>query len=97
MDAACKQFAHRIPLLANMVEGGKTPVQSAAKLGTRCFKIVIFPGGTLQTVMHTLMGYYASRHQHQTTASWQSAMLDFEILNDVIGTPALLASGSKYE
>src|SRR6185369_12872650 len=28
MDAACARFARRVPLLANMVEGGKTPVQS---------------------------------------------------------------------
>jgi 2-methylisocitrate lyase-like PEP mutase family enzyme len=33
MDIACKRFASRIPLLANMVEGGKTPVQSAQELG----------------------------------------------------------------
>ena len=32
MDAACQRFAHRIPLLANMVEGGKTPIQSAQEL-----------------------------------------------------------------
>jgi 2-methylisocitrate lyase-like PEP mutase family enzyme len=28
MDAACSRFASRVPLLANMVEGGRTPVQS---------------------------------------------------------------------
>jgi 2-methylisocitrate lyase-like PEP mutase family enzyme len=97
MDAACQQFAHRIPLLANMVEGGKTPVQSAAELGARGFKIVIFPGGTVRAVTNTLQGYYASLHQHQTTAPWQAAMLDFEGLNEVIGTRALLASGRQYE
>ncbi len=97
MIAACKQFAHRIPLLANMVEGGKTPLQSAAELGTRGFKIVIFPGGTVRAVIHTLQGYYASLHQHQTTAPWQSDMLDFDGLNDVIGTPAVLDIGRQYE
>jgi 2-methylisocitrate lyase-like PEP mutase family enzyme len=80
-----------------MVEGGKTPVQSAAELGARGFKIVIFPGGTVRAVTHTLQGYYASLGQHQTTAPWQASMLDFDGLNDVIGTPALLASGRKYE
>ena len=97
MDAACKQFAARVPLLANMVEGGKTPVQSATELGERGFRIVIFPGGTVRAVTHTLQGYYSSLKAHQTTAPWQSAMLDLEGLNDVIGTPALLASGRKYE
>ena len=97
MDTACKQFAHRTPLLANMVEGGKTPVQSAAELGKRGFKIVIFPGGTVRAVTHTLQGYYASLHQHQTTAPWQDRMLDFDGLNEAIGTPALLDSGRRYE
>ncbi|MES2400101.1 MAG: isocitrate lyase/PEP mutase family protein [Pseudomonadota bacterium] len=97
MDAACKQFASRIPLLANMVEGGKTPVQSADELGQRGFRIVIFPGGTVRAVTHTLQGYYGSLQKHQTTAPWQSAMLDFDGLNEVIGTPELLETGKKYE
>jgi 2-methylisocitrate lyase-like PEP mutase family enzyme len=97
MDAACKRFADRVPLLANMVEGGKTPVQSAAELGARGFRIVIFPGGTARAVTHTLQGYYASLKQHQTTAPWSDRMLDFDGLNAVIGTPELLATGKRYE
>ena len=97
MDAACRRFGQRIPLLANMVEGGKTPVQSAAELEARGFRIVIFPGGTARAVAHTLQAYYASLHQHQTTAPWQSKMLDFDGLNDVIGTTELMAQGKRYE
>ena len=97
MDIACKRFASRIPLLANMVEGGKTPVQSAQELGGRGYKIVIFPGGTARAVAHTLQGYYASLYAHQATLPWQSQMLDFNGLNAVIGTPALLAQGKQYE
>ena len=97
MNAACQQFAQRVPMLANMVEGGKTPVQSADVLGQRGYKMVIFPGGTARAVAHTLQGYYASLHQHQTTLPWQHQMLDFHGLNVVIGTPELLAQGKRYE
>jgi 2-methylisocitrate lyase-like PEP mutase family enzyme len=97
MDAACGRFAQRIPLLANMVEGGKTPVQDAGELGQRGFRIVIFPGGTARAVAHTLQGYYASLKQHGTTLPWQADMLDFDGLNRVIGTPELLAAGKRYE
>jgi len=97
MDAACRRFGARIPLLANMVEGGKTPVQSAAELQARGFRIVIFPGGTVRAVAHTLQGYYASLHQHQTTAPWKDSMLDFDGLNELIGTPELMACGKQYE
>ena len=96
MDIACKQFSGRIALLANMVEGGKTPVQSASELQARGFKIVIFPGGTTRAVAHTLQGYFASLRQHQTTQPWQGQMLDFEGLNAVIGTDDLLAIGRRY-
>jgi 2-methylisocitrate lyase-like PEP mutase family enzyme len=96
MAQACQRFASRIPLLANMVEGGKTPVQSAQELGDKGFRIVIFPGGTARAVAHTLQKYYASLHTHQTTAPMQGEMLDFDQLNELIGTPELLALGQKY-
>jgi 2-methylisocitrate lyase-like PEP mutase family enzyme len=96
MQRACTQFAGRVPLLANMVEGGKTPVKSARELGERGFRIVIFPGGTARAVVHTLQGYYASLHEHQSTAPWQDRMLDFDGLNQVIETPELLRLGQSY-
>lgn len=97
MQAACSRFAHRVPLLANMVEGGKTPVQSADALTALGFRIVIFPGGTARAVAHALQGYYASLHTHGTTAPWRAGMLDFDGLNAVIGTPELLELGRRYE
>jgi len=96
MAQACARFAGRIPLLANMVEGGKTPIQSADELGRIGFRIVIFPGGTARAVAHTLQRYYASLHTHRTTAPMREQMLDFDQLNDVIGTAALLEEGKRY-
>ena len=61
------------------------------------FRIVIFPGGTARAVVHTLQGYYASLQAQQTTAPWQSRMLDFDGLNAMLETPALLALGKSYE
>jgi 2-methylisocitrate lyase-like PEP mutase family enzyme len=97
MKAACGRFAARIPMLANMVEGGKTPVHSAAALGEIGYRIVIFPGGTARAVSHLLRRYYASLHQHQTTAPFKDEMLDFDQLNALIGTPELLALGKRYD
>ena len=97
MDAACARFAGRIPLLANMVEGGKSPVQSADELGRRGFRIVIFPGGTARAVLFTLQQYYARLHADGTTAAMKDQMLDFDGLNAVIGTPELVARGKRYE
>ena len=97
MDAACARFAQRTPLLANMVEGGKTPVQSAAELQQRGFRLAIFPGGTVRALAHALQGYYASLAAHGTTAPWRERMLDFDGLNAVIGTPELMALARRYD
>jgi len=97
MDAACARFAARVPLLANMVEGGQTPIHSAAELGARGFRLVIFPGGTARAVAHTLGAYYASLHAHGSTDPWRARMLDFDSLNAMIGTPELLERGQRYE
>ncbi len=96
MDAACVRFASRVPLLANMVEGGKTPVQDAAELQQRGFRLAIFPGGTVRAVAHGLQAYYGSLHLHGSTRPWQARMLDFDGLNALIGTPALLELGRSY-
>lgn len=96
MRAACNRFAGRAPLLANMVEGGKTPVQSAAELQQYGFRIAIFPGGAARAVAHALRGYYASLHAHGTTAPWREQMLDFQQLNELIGTPELIRQGNTY-
>jgi 2-methylisocitrate lyase-like PEP mutase family enzyme len=97
MRSACERFAGRIPLLANMVEGGKTPVTAASELGRVGFRIVIFPGGTARAVAHTLQRYYASLRQHETTAPERERMLDFDQLNALIGTPELLREAARYD
>ncbi|MFN0163821.1 MAG: oxaloacetate decarboxylase [Burkholderiales bacterium] len=91
------RFADRVPLLANMVEGGKTPLASASALQALGYRIAIFPGGTARAVAFALQGYYASLKEHGTTAPWRERMLDFDGLNALIGTPELLARGKKYE
>ena len=95
MRAACGRFAGRAPLLANMVEGGKTPVQraGAGRAGIRHRHL----SGRHARAWPTLAGYYGSLRQHGSTTPWRDRMLDFDGLNAMIGTPELLAAGKRYE
>ncbi|MEM5384881.1 oxaloacetate decarboxylase [Paraburkholderia phymatum] len=97
LDAACARFASRTPLLANMVEGGKTPVLSAEALAARGFRIVIFPGGAARAVAHTLQGFYCSLREHGTSAPWKERMVNFDEMNGIIGTPELMDEAKRYE
>jgi 2-methylisocitrate lyase-like PEP mutase family enzyme len=85
------------PLLANMVEGGKTPPLSAAELEAIGFALVIFPGGIVRALAQTAREYYASLAGHGTTEPFRSRMLDFEGLNNLIGTSEMVALGKRYE
>ena len=86
-----------VPLMANMVEGGKTPLLTAAELEVLGFALVIFPGGIVRALAHMASEYYASLAAHGTSEPFRSSMLDFTGLNDLIGTPELLAVGKRYD
>ena len=45
------------PLLANMVEGGKTPIRSAAELQQLGYRIAIFPGGIVRGMAKFMVEY----------------------------------------
>jgi 2-methylisocitrate lyase-like PEP mutase family enzyme len=86
-----------VPLMANMVEGGKTPVLPAAELEAMGFALVIFPGGIVRALGHMAREYYGALAAHGTSEPYRSRMLDFTSLNDLIGTPELLAVGKRYD
>ena len=60
------------------------------------FSLVIFPGGTVRALAHTLAGYFDSLKQHGTTLPWRDAMYDFAKLNHLLGTPTMLELGKSY-
>jgi 2-methylisocitrate lyase-like PEP mutase family enzyme len=91
------RFGGRVPLLANMVEGGKTPLIDAGKLDMLGFSIAIFPGGTVRVLTHALGAYFASLKAHGTTAPFRNRMLDFKGINDIVGTDDMLELGRRYD
>lgn len=97
MQAVTQRFAGRAPLLANMVEGGKTPVLSVAELQGLGYAIAIFPGAIARALGFAAREFYAGLRQHGTTAAMRSRMLDFAGLNQLLGTPDMLQQGKKYD
>jgi 2-methylisocitrate lyase-like PEP mutase family enzyme len=97
MRAVTERFAGRIPLLANMVEGGATPITGAADLEALGFSIVIFPGGIVRALAKTAGDYYASLHGNGSNRPFADRMYDFDGLNAQLGTPEMLARGKAYD
>ena len=97
MKAVTQRFSARIPLLANMVEGGKTPLLPAASLEALGFALVIFPGGLARRLGHAAREYFEALKRDGSTDALRERMLDFAGLNKALGTPDMLELGKKYD
>ena len=97
MQKICVEFSDKIPLLANMVEGGKTPILCANDLAALGYKIAIFPGGAVRAISHHMEAYYINLLANGSNNSFSSKMHNFDGLNDLIGTKELIEHGAKYE
>ena len=86
-----------MPLMANMVEGGKTPPLKAAELEAIGFSLVIFPGAIVRVLARAADEFYASLAAKGTSEPFHDRMYDFAALNEVIGTPELIELGKRYE
>jgi 2-methylisocitrate lyase-like PEP mutase family enzyme len=87
----------KTPLLANMVEGGKTPTLPAAELEAIGFALVIFPGAIVRALGHMAGEFYASLANHGSNEPFRNRMLDFAGINELVGTPEMIALGQEYE
>lgn len=97
MKIALARFAGRVPLLANMVEGGKTPLVAAHELEGIGFSIVIFPGGLARALGYAARDYFTTLKRDGTTAALRERMLDLAGINAIVGTPEMLALGRRYD
>jgi 2-methylisocitrate lyase-like PEP mutase family enzyme len=85
------------PLMANMVEGGRTPIKSAEELEALGFSLVIFPGGIVRALARAAQDFYGTLKRDGSTDAFRNQMFDFDQLNAVIGTPQMIAAGRSYE
>ena len=92
-----ERFGEKLPLMANMVEGGKTPLLSGPELQEIGYSLVIFPGGYVRAITKLGQRYFESLKSHETTVPFLEEMLDFEQLQDLLGTHQLLSQAKEYE
>jgi 2-methylisocitrate lyase-like PEP mutase family enzyme len=97
MRIVTERFAGRVPLLANMVEGGKTPLKNAGELQEIGYRLAIFPGGTVRAIAHALDAYFKELRETGSNQGNASRMLDFDGLNAVLETKAILERSRRYE
>lgn len=84
------------PLMANMVEGGKTPVLSRARLGALGFQVAIYPAAGFLATAATLDALY--RHVTTTGSSIDAPvpLFDFKQLTEILGFPDVHAFERRW-
>ncbi len=90
------ELAAKVPLLANMVEGGLTPVLPVDELAQLGFRLVIFPGAMVRIISHAAQEYLGTLKRDGSTLAVLDRMNDFAGINAVIGTDDLLERGEQY-
>ncbi len=83
MAAICARFD--LPCLANMVEGGRTPVPTRARLAELGYQVAIFPATGFLAAAHALQGAYGVLREHGSSAGAGLALLPFDAMNRLMG------------
>ena len=97
MRRLCDELGSKAPLMANMVEGGTTPVLPAAELGEIGYRMVIFPGAFVRALVWMGREMLGTLKAHGTTEPYWDRMVDLKGVNQAVGAESLLAAGKAYD
>lgn len=84
-------------LIANMVEGGRTPCLTARELHQLGFKIVFWPCTSIYTIAHSLTEVLRVLLETGSTALYQEHMLSFKDFNELVGLEKYLELDKSYK
>ncbi|MEH1833123.1 MAG: oxaloacetate decarboxylase [Nostoc sp.] len=85
-----------VPLVANIVEGGKTPEVSVAKLQQLGFKIVFFPLTALLAVTKVMTTCFLHLKEQGTTTELPD-LVSFQDFQKLVGVPEYLQIEQKFK
>lgn len=97
MKSITERLGSQTRLLANMVEGGVTPVLSSEELSKIGFDLVICPAGLVRAQTYQTVQFLQSLKAHGTTKPMAAQMYDFREFNNRIGLQELSTTGAHYD
>lgn len=86
----------KAPILANMIEGGKTPVLSAKELQNLGFAIAIYPLSTLYVMTKAVKELLQELRKTGTTHGKINDMIDFPEFNEIVELSKIRETEKKY-
>jgi len=85
------------PLVANMIEGGATPLSSAETLSKIGFNIILYPLSVLYANTFATMNILTELKKTGNTAKYKQKVVNFDQFNDLVELPKFRKMEKKYE
>nr|VFK43341.1 MAG: 2-Methylisocitrate lyase, PEP mutase family [Candidatus Kentron sp. SD]VFK48801.1 MAG: 2-Methylisocitrate lyase, PEP mutase family [Candidatus Kentron sp. SD] len=84
------------PNVANMIEGGRTPVLARQELADLGFQLILYPLAGLFAAARTLEEMYQKLHADGATLGEEKRLMTFPEFNDLIGVEARYARAERF-
>jgi 2,3-dimethylmalate lyase len=84
------------PVVANMIEKGKTPVLPKEKLAEMGFHLILYPLAGLFAAAHGLAQIYDKIRRDDTTLGAEATMMNFTEFNELIGVDKKYELAERY-
>ena len=86
----------KAPLVANMIEGGATPISSAQELHKMGFKIILYPLSVLFANTFATMNILQELKKTGTTSKYKNKVVNFDQFNDLVELSKFRQMEKKY-
>ena len=86
----------KAPLVANMIEGGATPLSSSETLNKIGFKIILYPLSVLFANTFATMNILEELKKTGTTAKFKQKVVNFDQFNDLVDLPKFRKMEKRY-
>jgi methylisocitrate lyase len=84
------------PLVANMIEGGATPLSSAETLNKMGFKIILYPLSVLYANTFATMNILKELKKSGNTTKYKQKVVNFDQFNDLVELPKFRKMEKKF-
>lgn len=85
------------PLVANMIEGGATPLSSAETLNKMGFKIILYPLSVLYANTFATMNILKELKKLGNTTKYKQKVVNFDQFNDLVELPKFRKMEKKFK
>ena len=87
----------RVPLMVNLVEGGRTPMVPVSELSAMGFKLITFSGSLQKTAIHAMQELLtALRDTGEVSDFYPGRMVSLEERSEILGLPAFFELERRY-